>query len=36
MKNYKINKKCILLLGDTKAGKTTLFYYLAGLKLIRK
>lgn len=29
----RINQKCIFLVGDTKVGKTTLLYYLSGLKL---
>jgi flagellar biosynthesis GTPase FlhF len=29
-----IPKKVILLMGQTKAGKTTLFYYLSGKKLV--
>jgi hypothetical protein len=36
IKNSKIYEKTIIMIGDTKAGKTTLLYYLAGLKLIRK
>jgi GTPase SAR1 family protein len=31
-----IPEKVILLLGETKAGKTTLMYYLLGKKLIRE
>lgn len=31
-----IPKKVILLMGQTKVGKTTLLYYLLGKKLIRK
>ena len=29
----KINEKCIILVGDTNVGKTTLLYYLSGMKL---
>lgn len=29
-----ISRKVILLMGQTKAGKTTLYYYLSGKKLI--
>ncbi len=31
--NDKINEKCIFLVGDTNVGKTTLLYYLSGMKL---
>jgi flagellar biosynthesis GTPase FlhF len=29
-----IHNRCILLIGNTNVGKTTLLYYLSGLKLI--
>ena len=32
-RNDPINEKCIFLVGDTNVGKTTLLYYLTGMKL---